>query len=170
MGCQTRVLRSIKIKPSILRKACYKTIESDKTFGWWIIQIVGCQAVGLMIARAGRCSYFHFESTDMAMRKRAEVIIIGAGVIGTSIAYHLAKLGCRDVIVLEKEDTIGSGSTAKAAGAVRQQFCTEVNIGLSMESVKSFERFEEEIGSPVDFRQRGYLRFVSTKEELQWLH
>jgi len=123
-----------------------------------------------MIARAGRCSYFHFESTDMAMRKRAEVIIIGAGVIGTSIAYHLAKLGCRDVIVLEKEDTIGSGSTAKAAGAVRQQFCTEVNIGLSMESVKSFERFEEEIGSPVDFRQRGYLRFVSTKEELQWLH
>jgi len=104
------------------------------------------------------------------MEKPAEVIIIGHGVIGTSIAYHLAKLGCRDVIVLEKEDTIGSGSTAKAAGGVRQQFCNEVNIRLSIESVKSFEHFEEEIGYPVDFRQCGYLRLVSTEEELAWLH
>jgi len=114
--------------------------------------------------------YSHFESMDMAMGKRAEIIIIGAGVIGTSIAYHLAKLGCRDVIVLEKEDTIGSGSTAKAAGGVRQQFCTEVNIRLSIESIKAFKRFEEEIGSPPDFHQCGYLRFVSTEEESQWLH
>jgi len=105
----------------------------------------------------------------MVIGKRAEVIIIGAGVIGTSIAYHLAKSGCRDVIILEKEDTIGSGSTAKALGGVRQQFCTEANIRLSIESVKSFERFEEEIGSPIDFRQCGYLRFVYTEEELQWL-
>lgn len=105
----------------------------------------------------------------MVVEKTAEVIIIGAGIIGTSIAYHLAKLGCRQVIVLEKEDTIGSGSTAKAAGGVRQQFYNEVNIKLSIESVKFFERFEEEIGSPIDFRQCGYLRLVSTEEELQWL-
>jgi len=105
----------------------------------------------------------------MLTRKSAEVIIIGAGVIGTSIAYHLAKLGCRDVIVLEKEDTVGSGSTAKALGAIRQQFCTEANIRLSIESLKTFERFEEDIGSPIDFHQCGYLRFVYTEEELEWL-
>jgi len=49
----------------------------------------------------------------MVLGRAAEIVIIGAGIIGTSIAYHLAKLGCRDVIVLEKKDTIGSGSTAK---------------------------------------------------------
>lgn len=103
------------------------------------------------------------------MKKTAEVIIIGAGIIGTSIAYHLAKLGCLDVIVLEKEDTIGTGSTAKASGGVRQQFSNEVNIRLSMESIKSFECFEEEIGSPIDFHRNGYLRLVSTEEELEWL-
>jgi len=104
------------------------------------------------------------------MGKGAEVIVIGAGVIGTSVAYHLAKLGCRDVIVLEKEDTIGCGCTAKAEGGVRQEFCTEVNIKLSIESFKFFERFEDELGSPIDFHQCGYLRLVSTKEELEWLH
>ena len=93
----------------------------------------------------------------MVVKKTAEVVVIGAGVIGTSIAYHLAKRGCRDVIVLEKEETIGSGSSAKAAGGIRQQFCNEVNIRLSIESIKFFECFEEEIGSVIDFRQCGYL-------------
>ncbi len=105
----------------------------------------------------------------MVIEKTTEVIIIGAGVIGLSIAYHLAKLGCHDVVVLEKEDTIGSGSTAKAAGGARHQFCNEVNIKLSIESIKFFERFEEEIGAPIDFRQHGYLRLVSIEEELEWL-
>lgn len=96
----------------------------------------------------------------------AEVIIIGGGVIGTSIAYHLAKLGCHDVIVLEK-DSIGSGSTAKCPGGIRQQFSREVNIRLSMESVKFFEHFEDETGYPADFRQNGYLMLAPTEEELE---
>ncbi len=103
------------------------------------------------------------------MKKTAEVIIIGAGIIGTSIAYHLAKLGCRDVVILEKEDDIGTGATAKANGGVRQEFNQEINIKLSLESVELFKRFEEETGYPSDFNQSGYLRFVSTEEELEEL-
>ena len=103
----------------------------------------------------------------MAIEKTAEVIIVGAGVIGTSIAYHLVKLGCRDVVVLEKENTIGSGSTAKAAGGVRHQFLNEVNVKLSVESIKSFKHFEEEMGSVIDFRQHGYLFLACTDQELE---
>ena len=101
------------------------------------------------------------------MNKTAEVIIIGAGIIGTSIAYHLAKLGCRDVVVLEKEVDIGTGATAKAGGGVRQEFNQEINIKLSLESLELFKRFKEETGYPSDFHQCGYLRFVSTEEELK---
>lgn len=95
----------------------------------------------------------------------AEVVIIGGGVIGCSTAYHLARLGCRDVAVLEK-DTLGSGSTGKCPGGIRQQFSTELNIRLAMESVKFFERFEELTGSPADFRQNGYLILATSPEEM----
>lgn len=102
----------------------------------------------------------------MVVEKAASVIIIGAGVIGTSIAYHLAKLGCRDVIVLEKESTIGSGSTARAAGGVRHQFLNEVNVKLSVESIKFLEHFEDETGSVIDLRQHGYLFLACTELEM----
>lgn len=94
-----------------------------------------------------------------------DVIIIGAGVVGTSIAYHLAKCGCQDVVVLEK-DYIGSGSTERCPGGIRQQFSTETNIRLSMESVKFFEHFEEETEHAADFRQHGYLMLATSKDEL----
>ena len=81
----------------------------------------------------------------------ASVLIIGAGVIGTSIAFHLAKKGCRDVVVLEK-NYIGSGSTEKCAGGIRQQFSLEEDIRLSLESVEFFSRFESETGHHADFR------------------
>lgn len=100
------------------------------------------------------------------MVKTAEVLIIGAGVIGCSIAYHLAKSGCHDVVVLEK-DSIGSGSTSKCPGGIRQQFSTEANIKLSMESVSFFERFEDETGHPADFHQHGYLMLATTEEEAE---
>lgn len=95
-----------------------------------------------------------------------DVIVIGAGVVGSSIAYHLAKRGCRDVVVLEK-NAIGSGSTGVCPGGIRQQFSEETNIKLSIESVKFFEHFEEETGHPADFRQHGYLILATTEEELE---
>ncbi|MFQ5996849.1 MAG: NAD(P)/FAD-dependent oxidoreductase [Dehalococcoidales bacterium] len=98
-----------------------------------------------------------------------EIIIIGAGVVGASIAYHLAKQGCQDVTVLEK-NYVGSGSTEKCAGGIRQQFSTEINIKLSMESVKFFERFEEETGHTADFRQHGYLLLATSERELAAFH
>lgn len=98
-----------------------------------------------------------------------DVIIIGAGVVGTSIAYHLAKRGCRNVIVLEK-NYIGSGSTEKCPGGIRQQFSTETNIKLSMESVKFFEHFEDETEHAADFCQHGYLILSTSKDELDTFH
>ena len=86
----------------------------------------------------------------------AEVVIIGGGVIGASIAYYLTTMGCRNVVVIER-DLLASGSTARAAGGIRQQFSTEVNIQLSRHSVPVYERFAEEFGQPVDFHQVGYL-------------
>lgn len=97
-----------------------------------------------------------------------DVIIVGAGVVGASVAYHLAKLGCRDVVVLEK-DRIGCGATEKCAGGIRQQFSSEANIRLSMESLTFFERFEEETGHAADFRQHGYLILATNEDELETL-
>jgi len=98
----------------------------------------------------------------MEMIKKADVVIIGGGVVGTSTAYQLAKRGCRDVVVLER-DLIASGSTGKCAGGIRQQFSSESNIKISMESVRFFERFSEEMEAEIDFRQYGYL-FLATTE------
>ncbi len=97
-----------------------------------------------------------------------DVLIIGGGVIGSSIAYHLTRRGCRNVVVVER-NTIGSGSTAKAAGGIRQQFSCESNVRLAMYSVDFFEHFHERLElSPdaggVDFHQIGYLFLLSTQE------
>src|SRR6266704_3215935 len=87
----------------------------------------------------------------------AEVVIIGGGIVGLSIAYHLAKRGMTDVVVLEKENMCGTGSTGRCAGGFRHQFSTEVNIKLSLLSVKMIEEFAEEMDQPIDFHQDGYL-------------
>ena len=100
------------------------------------------------------------------MRTTADVVIIGGGVIGTSIAYHLAKMGAQNTVVLERESMLGMGSTGKCAGGIRQQFSTEVNIRLSMESVRFFENFREELDADPEFRQNGYLFLATTEEEV----
>lgn len=93
--------------------------------------------------------------------ERAEAVIIGGGIIGASIAYHLAKKGLSDVVLLERELFFGAESTAKCAGGIRAQFTTPVNIQLSLLSIEHFKRFSEEMDLPVDFRQVGYM-FMST--------
>ena len=100
------------------------------------------------------------------MRTSADVVIIGGGVIGTSIAYHLAKMGAQNTVVLERESMLGTGSTGKCAGGIRQQFSTEVNIRLAMESVRFFETFREELDADPEFRQNGYLFLATTEEEV----
>ncbi len=97
-----------------------------------------------------------------ALPRSADIVIIGAGAIGASIAYQLGRRGARDVVVLER-DAIGAGSTSKAAGGIRVQFATRVEIELSLRGIAFFQRFEDEMGVPCDFHQEGYL-FVVTDE------
>src|SRR5258708_17797787 len=97
-----------------------------------------------------------------ALPRSADIVIIGAGAIGASIAYQLGRRGVRDVVVLER-DMVGAGSTSKAAGGIRVQFATRVEIELSLRGIAFFKRFEDEMGVPCDFHQEGYL-FVVTDE------
>ena len=97
------------------------------------------------------------------MKQSADVIIIGGGIVGSSIAYHLTESGCRDVLVIEREAHQGKGSTGKSMGGVRAQFTTAVNIRMSLYSIPFFNRFEEVMGLPSDYRPQGYL-FVATNE------
>lgn len=96
--------------------------------------------------------------------KTAEIIVIGGGVMGASIAYHLALRGQKDILLLEKESFFGQGATGRCAGGVRYQFATEVNVRLSMESLPMLERFEQETGQAIDYRPCGYL-FILTRPE-----
>lgn len=89
--------------------------------------------------------------------------MVGGGCMGTSTAYHLARRGCRDVLLLEREPLLGTGSTGRCAGGVRHQFSSPVNVELSKLSIRAIERFADEVGAPLDFRQDGYL-FLLTRE------
>jgi len=103
----------------------------------------------------------------MAMKKTADVVIIGGGCMGASTAYHLTKLGVTDVVIVEREPMLGMGSTGRNAGGVRHQFSSEANVRLSIESIRLFERFEEEVGHPIDFWQHGYLFLLSTDDQMR---
>jgi sarcosine oxidase subunit beta len=94
---------------------------------------------------------------------QADIVIIGAGIVGSSIAYHLTAAGCRSVIVLERESHTGRGSTGKSMGGVRAQFSTPVNIQMSLYSIPFYAAFEETLGYPAEYRPQGYM-FVATSE------
>lgn len=100
------------------------------------------------------------------MSSRAQVVIVGAGVIGASVAYHLALRGCTDVLILEKEQAEVSGSTARSAAGVRHQFSNRTNILLSRYSIDRLRAFDEEVGGHAELRQVGYLFLVS--DEPTW--
>ncbi|MEU1503176.1 FAD-binding oxidoreductase [Streptomyces sp. NPDC005732] len=99
------------------------------------------------------------------MKGTAQVVVIGGGVIGTSIAYHLARAGVRDVVLVERGE-LASGSTARAAGGVRAQFSDELNIRLGARSLEAFARFGEEPGQDIGLHRVGYLFLLSTPEEV----
>lgn len=101
------------------------------------------------------------------MKPSSDVVIIGGGCMGASVAYHLAKRGVRDVVLLERERLLATGSTGRNAGGVRHQFSNESNIRLSIESIGLLERFADEVGSPVDFHQDGYLFLLSSPSSVE---
>lgn len=101
--------------------------------------------------------------------RTAEAVIVGGGVVGASVAYHLAARGVRDVVVLERGARPGEGSTGRATGGFRAQFGTAVNVRLSLLSREKLLRFREETGVDPDFRQRGYLFVAASEVELEAL-
>src|SRR3990172_10095771 len=96
----------------------------------------------------------------------SDAVIIGGGIIGVSIAYNLAKGGLKNVILLEKEELLGSGSTAKSAGGIRHQFSNEINIRMTIESLRILKDFEDEMETKIDFRQNGYMFIAATEKTL----
>jgi len=97
------------------------------------------------------------------MNQTADVVIIGGGIVGASVAFHLAERGCTDVLVVEREAAQGLGSTGRATGGVRAQFATAINIRMSRYSIDFFTRFEEATGHACGYEPAGYL-FVATSE------
>ena len=108
------------------------------------------------------------ERTGTSVRS-AEVVIIGAGVIGASVAYHLAQKGCESVLVLERKREAGRGSTSRATGGFRAQFGSEINVRLSLLSREKVLRFEEDLGVYPGYLPYGYLFLAGDGEQLDVL-
>ena len=103
------------------------------------------------------------------MTRTADVVVIGAGVMGASAAYHLAACGCRSVLVLEQRGRAGLGSTGKAMGGFRGQFATEVCVRLSLLAREKLLRFHDELGVDPGYRPVGYLFMARTPGQLETL-
>ena len=104
-------------------------------------------------------------ATRPPLPERAEVVVVGGGVMGASIAFHLAEAGVRDVVLVER-DTLGSGSSAKPLGGVRATFSDPGNIQLGLRSLASFERFADRFSTDIGLRQVGYLFLCRSDAEL----
>ena len=105
------------------------------------------------------------ESNNGTLPERAEYVIIGGGVMGLSIAYHLAKRGMHDVVVIER-GYLAEGASGRNGGGVRQQWSTEINIRLMQDSVELCRRFAVDLGVNVWFRQGGYLFLARSAKEV----
>jgi len=101
------------------------------------------------------------------MPQRYDVIIVGAGVIGCSLAYHLAKLGVTNVLLLEREEFPGTGSTSKALGGIRAQFTTAINIQMSRLAMKLLEEMDEDMRSQSGYVKAGYLFMTNTQQRFE---
>ena len=101
--------------------------------------------------------------------RKAEIIIIGGGVVGASVAYHLTMRGARDVLILERETELGKGSTGKATGGIRAQFETDINIKMSLYSIDFFKQFDDLTGTQCGYEPRGYLFFATDDAQFEYL-
>src|SRR5689334_17120404 len=99
----------------------------------------------------------------------ADVLIIGGGIVGASIAYHLTASGCKNVLIVERESHQGKGSTGKSMGGVRAQFATDVNIQMSLYSIPFYADFQDRVGEDCGYRPQGYLFLATKPSHLEYL-
>jgi len=104
-----------------------------------------------------------------SMSETADVVIIGGGIVGASIAYYLSESGCTNVVIVEREARQGLGSTGKSIGGVRAQFATPINIQMSLFSIDVFSRFEELTGHTAQYHSFGYLFIATNEKHLHYL-
>src|SRR6056297_763115 len=104
----------------------------------------------------------------MMIKKSADVVIIGGGVNGCSIAYNLAKEGCNDVVILEKK-YLASGATGRCGAGIRQQWGTKMNCLLASKSMRIMENINEELGieRDIELKQKGYLLLAFSGREME---
>ncbi len=105
----------------------------------------------------------------MKNTEKFDAAVIGGGIVGASILYHLCESGFRNVILLEKEKMLGTGSTAKSAGGIRHQFSNMGNILMTMESIKIFSELEKKTGVGQGFRRNGYFILASLDSTMEQL-
>src|SRR5437764_9928325 len=98
---------------------------------------------------------------------RNDVVIVGAGVIGCSVAYHLAARGCRNILVVDRGADFGAGSSPLATGGFRAQFGSGINVRLSLLSREKLLRFRDEVGADPGFAQHGYLFLARSEHALR---
>src|ERR1700724_4375236 len=103
------------------------------------------------------------------MARSADVVVIGAGIVGSSIAFHLTESGCKNVLTVEREARQGLGSTGKSMGGVRAQFATDVNVKMSLYSIGIFSSFEELTGHSAGYRPFGYLFMATNQRHVDYL-
>jgi sarcosine oxidase subunit beta len=101
------------------------------------------------------------------MKRSADVVIVGGGCMGASVAFHLTRRGVTNAVIVERERMLATGSTGRNAGGVRHQFSNAANVALSIESIGLIQRFADEVGYPVDFHQDGYLFLLSTAASVE---
>jgi sarcosine oxidase, subunit beta len=103
------------------------------------------------------------------MAERADVVVVGAGVVGASVAWHLATLGVREILVLDRGSAPGEGSSGRATGGFRAQFGTAINVRLSLFAREKLRRFPDEVGADPGYRPCGYLWLATSPAELDAL-
>jgi sarcosine oxidase subunit beta len=90
------------------------------------------------------------------MTAKAEIVIIGGGIVGTSVAFHLAKKGYKDILLLEKKQ-LGSGSTGKSSGVLRQFYTHKTVVDMARIGLEYYANFHEITGVSADFTRTGYI-------------
>ena len=101
------------------------------------------------------------------MTRTADVVVVGGGCMGAAVAFHLTQLGITNVVLVERDTQLGTGSTGRNAGGVRHQFSHDANIRLSLESIAVLERFEEYTGFAAELHQDGYMFLLSRPESVE---